>query len=60
MGYECPTNFNPCDYVMTLCEGEDLCECEKKGLFKNNAVAEHLDDEGDSGFEGELEAVTMV
>ena len=33
LGYECPENYNPCDYVMTLCQVDSVEELEQKGLF---------------------------
>jgi len=33
LGYECPMNYNPCDFVMSLCQTESSVELEKKGLF---------------------------
>ena len=33
LGYSCPLNYNPCDYVMSLCQSESEVELEKKNLF---------------------------
>ena len=33
LGYNCPLNYNPCDYVMTLCQSESEAELDKKNLF---------------------------
>lgn len=33
LGHECPPNYNPCDYVMALCQVGSTAELEAKGLF---------------------------
>ncbi len=35
-GYNCPENYNPSDYVMTLCQVDSVEELEKKNLFSMN------------------------
>ena len=33
LGHACPSNYNPCDFVMTLSQSETAAELQKKNLF---------------------------
>jgi hypothetical protein len=39
LGYECPMNYNPCDFVMSLCQTESPAELEKKGMFMSKPLS---------------------
>ena len=38
-GYDCPTNYNPADYVMLLSQTETIESVEKSGIMEANKTA---------------------